>query len=401
MRLPFFLLLLLLPFAGHAADARPTPAQILKRIADVFAEDEEVRFGKPPKIPRGEKAIDAAFKTPGPQAFVKRTDPASCTTQGKAIRAKLGPVRNQGGLGWCFGSVAADLLSLQAGRRISDLDLSLQYFRHQEGRRKNSRGEKVGAQDSVTKFWAGSVGEAINMATATGVCSEGKEVRPPDFMHRLFLANAEEFTNSTVMKSDQYVSSAAFQLIERSVGRNLEELIGSPEQTCWSVLTAQSLLPNLNSWNIIATLSSARSKEEAMHWLFRQGCKREPIALPPKTRYIELQGYGAPPYGGQFYEGIDMYLNEGTPIAIGYDAKGVLASAAGNSALREAPHAGLIVGREFRDGACQYLVRNSGGPSCNQFAPPFNGRRRCERGQYWITEEELNGIIATVGILSQ
>lgn len=400
MPLAIFLSLLISSFSD-AAEPRRTPAEILRSIADSFAEVEEARFGKSPAIPRGARAIDAAYKTPGPQAFVKRSDPASCATTGKAIREKLGPVRNQGGLGWCFGSVAADLLTLKTGRRVSDLDLSLQYFRHQKDRRKNRNGEKVGADESVTKFWAGSVGEAINVAAVTGVCSEGKEVRSPDFMHRLFLANAEEFTNAPVMKSDQYVSTAAFKLIERSVGRNIEELIGSPEQTCWSVLSATSLLPKLDSWSVIATLSSARSKEEAMHWLFRQGCERKPVSLPPKTRYIELQGYGTPPYGGQFYEGIDMYLNEGTPIAIGYDAKRVLASAASDANTKTAPHAGLIVGREFRDGTCQYLVRNSGGPSCNQFAPPFNGRRRCERGQYWITEEELNGVIDNVGILSQ
>lgn len=389
----------LAPIAGFAAETKRTPSQILRSIADSFADIEEARFGKAPKIPQGDKSLSAAYKAPREQAFVRRNDESSCGRRDN-LRKKLGPARNQGGLGWCFGSVAADILSLQTGRRVSDLDLSLQYFRHQKERRTNRNGEQVGAQDSVTKFWAGSVGEAINVASATGLCREGA-VQNPDFMHRLFLANAEEFNNAAAMKSDQYVNSVTFQLIERSVGRNLEQLIGAPEQTCWSVLTAKTLLPNLSSWQVIATLSSAQSKEEAMHWLFNQACKREPVKLPPKTRFVEVQGLGNPPYGGQLFEGVDMYLDEDKPIAIGYDAKRVLASAVNDPKVKVAPHAGLIVGREFRDGSCQYLVRNSGGSSCSQFAAPYNSRRRCERGHFWITEEELNPMIMNMGVLSQ
>ena len=49
------------------------------------------------------------------------------TCQPTDLRDKLGPVRNQDTMGWCYAFAAADLLTADTGKTISAFDIALNY----------------------------------------------------------------------------------------------------------------------------------------------------------------------------------------------------------------------------------------------------------------------------------
>lgn len=55
-------------------------------------------------------------------------------------------------------------------------------------------------------------------------------------------------------------------------------------------------------------------------------------------------------------------------------------------------HVSAIVGsRPKKNGGCEYLIRNSAGPSCNPYkcSAEYKEKKCCERGQIWLSEEAL------------
>jgi hypothetical protein len=173
------------------------------------------------------------------------------------------------------------------------------------------------------------------------------------------------------------------------------ELAG--ESTCDAVIAAQRLVPALNTWQIIAILSSASTREEAVHWLIKEGCQRQALALPADWRFRLYLPRQVRPNGGYFFKKLDSLLDGRVPVALAFNAKRFLVGDAHNPKVKDVPHAAMIVGREFRDGACKYLVRNSFGPGCEQYAKPYSDEKNCENGSFWITEKDFNETVKYIG----
>ncbi|RZA06727.1 MAG: hypothetical protein EOP11_09565 [Proteobacteria bacterium] len=360
--------------------------RINSRIAQAFEVEEEARFGKPPAVKLSEDHIPRVY-APATGNLVPKSK-AQCETTPDASK-KLGPVRSQGGLGWCFAVVAADLLSAETGKRLSHADLALQFYRNVPNMKATDRfGNPMRPDPSVIEFWSGVTDQAVKQGAERGVCTEA-EVSSDDFMLETLTARNLDIGRDIVpLKA---VGANVLHSIEESVGKTLDQMAEFPQETCFSVQDAMMLLPKLNSFQVIAALSSARSKEEAIHWLFQQGCRREPLGLKKDWKFRTFQSLperSAMP-GTDLLPKIDEALKAGKPVAMGFDAKRYSAYGANDPSVKRLLHAAILVKREFRAGQCMYLVRDSQGPGCMSFAPPYNDADHCERGQYWVTEQDL------------
>ena len=111
----------------------------------------------------------------------------------------------------------------------------------------------------------------------------------------------------------------------------------------------------------------------------------------PDLNYI---GFGlennnaAGPRGYRFLPKLDELINQENPVAIVYHRDFVIPNGGDNEL-----HTSILVGREFRDGQCQYLVRNSFGPTEGQYT------RDNERGHFWISEKEIHENVVEIGYL--
>jgi hypothetical protein len=388
-----FLLLSFCLGLAHAADPPPTAAQIKKRISDAFAQAEEARFGKRRSDELDPSHFDSAY---APEAGPLRAkERGECGTL--SVQEKMGPVRTQGDLGWCFATVASDILSVETGKRLSHLDLGLQYFRNRPAdRQKDRNGEALGDDPSITKFWAGNIEQALQIGVRGGLCTEN-EIASNDSM--ISVLRSPSYPARPENINERYLTSQVIRAIELSVGRNIDTMAANAEDTCESVMAAQLLVPKLSAWQIIASLSSSRTQEEAFHWLMQQGCKRQPVRLPADWRYmtyVPSRKAGSSP-AAELLPKVDAFLKKGKPVALAFDVKRFHAGAAANPKIQKAPHGAILVKREFRDGQCKYLVRDSQGPTCAAFAPPYNSPANCQRGHYWISEKDFEQAVIGVG----
>jgi hypothetical protein len=392
----YLLLATLLSGPAPAAEPpRPTAAQINRRISDAFGEIEKARFGPARSGEMDEKHFDSIY-APANGPFRAKAG-SECGTV--SVKEKMGPVRTQGSLGWCFAVVAADMLGIEAGKRFSYFDLGMQYFRNSpEDRQKDRYQEPLGDDPSVTKFWAGSIDRAMQIGLRGGLCTED-EVASTDSM--VSVLRSPNYPAKPEKINPRHINTEVIRAVELSVGRTMEQMANDAEETCESVMSAQLLVPKLSAWQIIATLSSARTREEAFHWMLQQGCKRRPPRLPEAWKFMTYVAKERPgsSKAADLLPKVDTWLAGGKPVALAFDVKRFHAGAAANPDVKKAPHAAIIVKREFRDGQCKYLVRDSQGPTCAAFAPPYNSAKNCERGHYWISERDFeSSVIGVSGV---
>lgn len=390
MRFLLFLILIFGPSSARAGDdaSRLNALQSINRVRKYF---DQQKFLAPPDLSKKnsvhtEEVLNEA--TP-----FKPRGAGGCAS--KNFAKKMGPLRNQGGLGWCFASVTADLLSAASGKRVSDIDLALQYFRFQPGRKVNSAQLPLPEDASTTHFWSGFIGEAFNVGSKLGVCTED-EVASANFIFSERVA--ESMLEKTDFPVEDLITKGTLQSIEELAGMNITEMLSQEADTCSSIQSAQLLFPKLNTWQIISSLSTAQTREEALHGLIRQSCQRKPVALNGR-KFVDILARGKGPYGGIFFPHLDKYLNKEQPVALGIDMKQVFAETKNNPDVEKAMHAVTVVGREFRGGECKYLIRNSTGPNCTQFADPYNRKENCSQGQFWIGEKALNQAISYMGVV--
>jgi hypothetical protein len=315
-------------------------------------------------------------------SFSPRLDRGSCSTKNFAER--LGEPRNQDGLNWCFGSVAADVLSMEVGRRISDFDLSLRTFAVG-----GSQLAKLGKNDSLSKLSAASISKAIGVGLADGICLE-ENLPANDRVLGMLAAEMEK--NGYKLTAEELEETAAtllvkaIQSMESVRGWNLQRLIANESSTCDAVNYASAMFPALDTSQIVNTFSGAPNNEAIFRWLVSLSCQRQPISLLKGINFKHLVPPKNIPEGSRGFHlltSLDRRLDKEKPVVFGYRAKKFFVDEP------EDVHASIIVGREFRDGVCKYLVRNSYGSGCGQYKEPYAEPTNCTRGHFWITEEDF------------
>lgn len=151
------------------------------------------------------------------------------------------------------------------------------------------------------------------------------------------------------------------------------------------------LFPNLSAQNIFEAMGKSDRKADYLQWLLALSCGDQRQKIPNlRYRSFGFERATTPgPRGYRFLPKVDQLLDREQPVSFSFDPKFVFAGMGDSPVL----HTALLVGREFRDGQCQYLVRNSFGPSKGNYT------RDSERGHFWITEEEFHQNALEIGFI--
>ncbi len=299
---------------------------------------------------KNENAVEGIKKR---QLEKKLTKPEDCSDVN--IKDKFPKVRNQDSVGWCYAFVAADMISYKAGFNVSAADIAVNYsqkFNVSHEKRKINQGE---LHEDVEGGWTA---KAIENAAAKGICKES------DSPSEYFVEDKDigDFIKSAEDPFSQLYSPPTF----------LDA--GSSKSLCLSEKS-----PFLNDLHKVITHSQPNN---IMYQLNEKRCEGKRLTLQP-DKYAVEENKGPKV---DLIKSIHETLNKKNPASIGYNVKFL------KDERTEGNHASIVVGRRYNQEAnsCQFLIRNSWGSGCKNYAEPYSLQENCNDGHIWVPEETLH-----------
>lgn len=270
------------------------------------------------------------------------------------LRPKMGPVRNQDGVGWCYAFAAADMLSFKTGGKpkVSAADLATQLILQQKG----SNG-KLNAWLSNDTYKGGFIADALRIGANKGLCSEQQIPSQINRSSEISYVYADMYSSSYYFQKDHRYNNVCYQKATRY----------------------QKFFPGATI-NEIYEVMFRFPASEVVPELYRRSCQSR-TPSPIKANQIGE----ASTQLTLLREAIQYALDREEPAAIGYDVGLIVDSPAQNNfGIRG--HASTVVGRKYVPGkGCQYLIRNSWGPGCEAYKKGLS----CEKGNIWVNENDL------------
>lgn len=280
----------------------------------------------------------------------------------KILGAKT--VRNQASYGYCFAFAMSDVLSVVAGERLSSLDGAVLQYQYTRAHGIESGANYV-VRPEISTYSQQSGGSPLDVLRAAlrsnGLCREA------DFPARLEFVDLERYWKG-------------------QHGTNAYSEIHSDRDFA-AALSKQ--FPYVSAADAHSFMQRSSSSSDLIDYLEVDNCEGRRVNLPdlgmvsvtwhPQNDASEIRN------GGVVLRELDNALDNGKPVALGYDAYRALRA----KSTQSGPHESVIVGRKFAQGSCHYLVRNSWGEQCSAEA---GSRAICDReqpGNFWISESNL------------
>lgn len=268
---------------------------------------------------------------------------------------RIGPVRNQDTVGWCYAFALADNMTFITGRRISGAGIATaynSYWRWVYRLFQPYCGEgKAG--------WGGNQTLASFVSSRSGLCLES------------------QFPSEDNGPGRIYDKIVALERAQRS--GNAENF-----KAC-----SLDLFPNLKHKDIMEVLRTS-SQQELLKSLSDKAC----------VNRIPMPRVNSDYYGGSvnspatLFRRIDEALTSGKLATMGYSTSMLYNI---DKVTGEGGHSSLIVGRKWDAGKneCVYLVRNSYGPGCRQ----YDRRLECRSGHIWVPKSVMAKGVTSVSVL--
>lgn len=280
------------------------------------------------------------------------------------LRSRLGAIRNQQDLRWCYGYTAADLVTYQLQKN------NQQMFIPDAG-----IDQQVSAFQMVAEYQSGRAGQSLVSSQRTG-----------------------GFTADTL----QQVFSSARICTEaqiRSVGGSRSAFLQSLKDMAKQRFSGVEIEPGKKSAELARINTEREVVEEELnricttplHDLLKVDSLRDNNRTSPKDpSSIPKQEFG---------DKIRRALAEGDIIGVDYFASFLVANGSDASA-DHSRHASSIVGQRFMNGKCHYMLRNSWGPNCNLYVEPY--KSQCRNGVIYVEEEQfLSTVYGTSRVQAQ
>lgn len=267
--------------------------------------------------------------------------------------------RSQGDLDWCWAHAAADVLTYRVETPISASDLA---FRALAERFPLSFTEWLSGLG--TPNMTGFPEDAFQIAAKYGVCSE--EDSP----------------------SNDFPFSPKFSPVSRAISEVLKirELMAQGQaypvffEKATYTKAIQTIFPHLQVLEIfdIIQRTSERAPIETFDLLTRSNCSHRRIEVPSFQFYDRTFGSIE-----SKIQDLHRQISRQTPVIISAKMNMLFhTSSTGNHAL-------TIFGRDFLDGKCQFLIRNTWELHCNALKSSFQNHCNNHDGSFWISEDAL------------
>lgn len=292
-------------------------------------------------------------------------DPARCAKadirdKHPQLREFLSKPRNQDGIGWCYAYEAADLLTVRLGVPVSAVDLSITYNFEDI----SAAFDRLFGPEEVGH--GGDEIDAMEHARKRGVCTEEhmpSEGNPVAEQSRNVLN-----TMKRILRLKDRVRS----------GISYEQFV--QESDCAAVL--KDYMPGLDARSLYKILkaSAAEAVDTALYRLAQRACEGKRLRIPAQARFKTM---GKTLGKKRLFKEMDAQLSNGVPVGLSIN------SAAFNWDGHSGEHGVVVLAREFRNGSCKYLIRNSWGPGCNYYNEEAKKDCNAAEGSFWLSEQAI------------
>lgn len=328
---------------------------------------------------------------------------------------RLGPVREQLGTEWCWAMTAADLIGFQQGitpgRQVAVVDVALAGLNMTPQRMKDSAAatgdfptyimardeadEKVvsdlrkrGLQIAGRQGWSMTGALAYNgrerVCYESELASQPPMAFKPDARKRPFLPKVENehgFSKRRSARQGGFIEELLKSMGDRSADLSTLSALERIRQTCVrdGVPEYQAFSTFLEEFNQVVL---AEVEKEAM-----SKCQKGPPVKPMSGEVADF----ARGENSQASATAAKWLLDGSPFGIamptaflekGWDAKKSV----------KGWHETVLAGMRWNEetSSCDFKIRNSYGTDCSTYREELQAR--CEGGNLWVTEKELNQI---------
>ena len=265
----------------------------------------------------------------------------------QAIKDFLSKPADQGDIGWCYGYVTTDLLTVETGSPLSVSHISSNYIKSIRSNPTLTREyDSITDSTSFGIYERGQVDKAVQMAIKySPICIHNDLdlnlfwVKDIDWIHREF--KEKQIKNKTVCETIQFYMPN----LDYSLTNFMEQYI-------------------------------AKNINDDLEPMIRKNCPTK-IDIPR----VEAKVINKPKVFGKdkYVKIVNELLNSGKPLGIDYRLE--------NITKLEGLHASTVIGRRWNKGRCEYNIRNSWGHTCE----PYNKNIECnkEDGSFWLEDQDF------------
>lgn len=265
--------------------------------------------------------------------------------QPPAVKKHLSTPADQGYIGWCYGYAASDLLTVEAGAPLSATHVSSVFNK------------------SIRSNFLWKIGYDIKTLFT------GRDAYEGGFIGK---AADEAMSDSPICLHndiDKYTHLIGMLEVAKS---NYKEKKITEGEMCEIV---QRSLPNINvQAEDFMEKFITKNINDTLEGMLRNNCKE--VAIPKKETKVIYK---------PFFWGKDKYakkvndlLNAGKPLGVSYNASHI--------ADMSGYHASTVIGRRWKNGKCEYNIRNTWGRMCN-YKPSIECNQ--DDGSYWVKDEDF------------
>ena len=326
-------------------------------------------------------------------------DQAACTY--KDLRIKLGPVRNQGDVGWCYANTAADLLTahfkLKSEGFMSAVQLAMIYnFSYEDSL--NSEGGDI-AQTLKLALRNPRSNESSSELLKFGYCPNSLEQEAmtigPKTSLRTKIARLNELKKLYDEGKANPIKKKSFWDLYLGYKSQGSILIKIPEVTFLNALERSTPSNFLLKFADIICGDARYYNEKTDIMVIKHG-------KVVNATYTYNQGPScSKKFEFNLLPEIHRELNNERIIGVGFNSS--LIEMGGSLDKDSIGHAAVILGRQWKNGSCQVLMRNSWGTACDfqdekgrKFSRYSKYVQECDQGNLWLKEQDLEKAISSM-----
>lgn len=277
---------------------------------------------------------------------------------------KLGPMRDQGNTGWCFGHGVAELLSYRLGVQISGADVAMTFHENPVGATLSKLGldmQPYGALPNV----------AMDRALEKGLCLESK-----------FDSNQLEKSLLSTVKS--------YRGWKKYYDENKKNCVHCKQ--LWNE-NLRLVFPEIQRSQIEKLVEKFSSDETVLQELREVSCSPRIHPHPPIKPHSKtaLTASGRE----ELFSEIRTQLDQDNILAVLFDGR-ILDQGGDRFPKPWDYHVAIVAGKRINpaSGQCEYLLKNFWGAKCDPYLDPI--KRQCSDGMSWIPRRSFEQSLSQV-----
>lgn len=294
--------------------------------------------------------------------------------------------KSQDAMGWCYASATADMYSHKLGFPVSAVDLAVSYNHDiQSNARKRAVRtlmETLGINKRMNgAYQAGFISLAVKDAQKYGLCPAA----------RMPSKSANEPGSKTELRTLIGTIGGLAELVQkRGLGREQFKLDMECFEQAGGTNYYKTYFPGLDMAELYDFLvaEAGQNVNSLVFKLAQQHCAGQRI-LPPKNLKLKK------PNPESWFSAIDSQLKRGNILGIEFYTRMLRGKQVGPLA----GHAVSVIGRDFIDGECRYLLRNSWVTGCMMYSEELKEYCDASNGTVWVSEKQMKPYLKSVAYL--